>query len=177
MQNEKLKIKNILLCVVVASSSLQAQAPDFSGTWRLDETKSKALLHMINHTAWVLDATKKPLIDPKTGKKITKLYTYDWKTEEIPIVKVTFAKDDLSTIESFEIKGKKWYPNISTYKLGDGGVSGTIDIKGSKVSYDANYFDLEQHGVSSTYHVEGPINNAPLKRPNQPEERDRPPFV
>ena len=43
MQNEKLRIKNILLCVVVASASLQAQAPDFSGTWRLDETKSKVV--------------------------------------------------------------------------------------------------------------------------------------
>jgi hypothetical protein len=43
MQNERLKIKNILLCVVVASSSLHAQTPDFSGTWRLDETKSKVV--------------------------------------------------------------------------------------------------------------------------------------
>jgi hypothetical protein len=43
MQNEKLGIKTILLCVVVASSALQAQAPDFSGTWRLDETKSKVV--------------------------------------------------------------------------------------------------------------------------------------
>ena len=43
MQNEKLRINNILLCVVVASSSLYAQTSDFSGTWRLDETKSKVV--------------------------------------------------------------------------------------------------------------------------------------
>lgn len=44
MKNEKLKIKNILLVgIVVASASLHAQNPDFSGTWRLDESKSKVV--------------------------------------------------------------------------------------------------------------------------------------
>lgn len=44
MQNAKCKIKNILLLsVVTVSASLHAQAPDFSGTWRLDETKSKVV--------------------------------------------------------------------------------------------------------------------------------------
>jgi hypothetical protein len=43
MQNAKCKIKNVLLCVVVAAASLHAQAPDFSGTWRLDEAKSKVV--------------------------------------------------------------------------------------------------------------------------------------
>lgn len=44
MQNEKLKIKSILLLgIVVTSASLHAQAPDFSGTWRLDETKSQVV--------------------------------------------------------------------------------------------------------------------------------------
>ena len=44
MQNAKLKVKNILLLsIVTASASLYAQAPDFSGTWRLDETKSKVV--------------------------------------------------------------------------------------------------------------------------------------
>lgn len=43
MQNEKLNIKNVLLGVVVATASVHAQAPDFSGTWRLDETKSKVV--------------------------------------------------------------------------------------------------------------------------------------
>ena len=43
MQNEKLKIKNILLVAIVTSASLHAQAPDFSGTWRLDEAKSKVV--------------------------------------------------------------------------------------------------------------------------------------
>jgi hypothetical protein len=44
MQNEKLKIKSIVLLLgVVATISLDAQAPDFSGTWRLDEAKSKVL--------------------------------------------------------------------------------------------------------------------------------------
>src|SRR5688572_23554675 len=43
MQNAKCKIKNVLLCVVVAAASLHAQAPDFSGTWRLDGTKSKVV--------------------------------------------------------------------------------------------------------------------------------------
>jgi surface antigen len=43
MKNEKLKMKNIawLLGVVVSAASLHAQGPDFSGTWRLDEAKSK----------------------------------------------------------------------------------------------------------------------------------------
>jgi len=44
MQNAKLKIQNILLAgIVVASASLHAQSPDFSGTWRLDESKSKVV--------------------------------------------------------------------------------------------------------------------------------------
>jgi hypothetical protein len=43
MQNEKLKIKNVLLGVVVAAASVHAQAPDFSGTWRLDESKSRVV--------------------------------------------------------------------------------------------------------------------------------------
>ena len=44
MQKAKLEIQNILLTgIVVASVSLQAQSPDFSGTWRLDEAKSKVV--------------------------------------------------------------------------------------------------------------------------------------
>lgn len=44
MHNQKLKVKIILLLgFVVAASSLYAQAPDFSGTWRLDDAKSKVL--------------------------------------------------------------------------------------------------------------------------------------
>ena len=45
MQNSKLKIKNIalLLSLVLASTSLHAQALDFAGTWRLDEAKSKVV--------------------------------------------------------------------------------------------------------------------------------------
>ena len=43
MQNAKSRIKNVLLLSVVASASLHAQAPDFSGTWRLDEAKSKVV--------------------------------------------------------------------------------------------------------------------------------------
>ena len=33
----------LLLSAVVVSASLQAQSPDFSGTWRLDESKSKVV--------------------------------------------------------------------------------------------------------------------------------------
>ena len=44
MQGEKSKIKSIaLLLGVVATVSIHAQAPDFSGTWRLDEAKSRVL--------------------------------------------------------------------------------------------------------------------------------------
>ena len=44
MRNEKLEVTTILLLgVVVTSASLYAQAPDFSGTWRLDETKSQVV--------------------------------------------------------------------------------------------------------------------------------------
>ena len=32
-----------IVLVVLATASLQAQAPDFSGTWRLDETKSNVV--------------------------------------------------------------------------------------------------------------------------------------
>ena len=42
-QKAKGKITNVLLCVVVAAASVRAQAPDFSGTWRLDEAKSKVV--------------------------------------------------------------------------------------------------------------------------------------
>ena len=44
MKNQKLKIKNTaLLLTVFATVSIHAQAPDFSGTWRLDEAKSKVV--------------------------------------------------------------------------------------------------------------------------------------
>jgi hypothetical protein len=45
MQNAKLDIKNcaLLLSLVLASTSIHAQAPDFSGTWRLDEANSKVV--------------------------------------------------------------------------------------------------------------------------------------
>jgi hypothetical protein len=43
MKNEKLRISNVLLLSVVAASSLYAQGPDFSGTWRLDEAKSQVV--------------------------------------------------------------------------------------------------------------------------------------
>ena len=44
MRSEKLKVEIIVLFLsAVATISLDAQAPDFSGTWRLDEAKSKVL--------------------------------------------------------------------------------------------------------------------------------------
>jgi hypothetical protein len=44
MQNAKGRMQTfVVLACVIASATLQAQAPDFSGTWRLDETKSKVL--------------------------------------------------------------------------------------------------------------------------------------
>lgn len=44
MKNQKLKIKNTaLLLSVFATVSIHAQAPDFSGTWRLDEAKSQVV--------------------------------------------------------------------------------------------------------------------------------------
>ena len=44
MQREEAKMKSIVLLFgMIAVSSLHAQAPDFSGTWRLDEAKSKVL--------------------------------------------------------------------------------------------------------------------------------------
>ena len=36
-------MRALTVLVVAASTTLQAQAPDFSGTWRLDEAKSKVL--------------------------------------------------------------------------------------------------------------------------------------
>ena len=33
----------LLTCVIAGATSLHAQAPDFAGTWRLDEEKSKVL--------------------------------------------------------------------------------------------------------------------------------------
>ena len=43
MQNANLTIENVLLWRRRRVASLHAQAPDFSGTWRLDETKSKVV--------------------------------------------------------------------------------------------------------------------------------------
>ena len=44
MQNAKCRMQKLVwLACVLASATLQAQAPDFSGTWRLDEAKSKVL--------------------------------------------------------------------------------------------------------------------------------------
>jgi hypothetical protein len=143
----------------------------------LDKSKSKATFHMINHMAWVEKVGGVVPIDPATMKKKVKLYEYDWKTEAVPIVNVTFAKGDNSTVESFEVKGAKWYPNIGAFKLVDDGVAGTLNIKTKKVSYDAKYYDKEGDGVRSNYHVEGPINNTPIKRPKELDERDRPPYV
>jgi len=44
MQNAKCRMQKFaLVACVVATTTLHAQAPDFSGTWRLDEGKSKVL--------------------------------------------------------------------------------------------------------------------------------------
>jgi len=40
MQNAKCRMQNGFLLALVCATSLAAQAPDFSGTWRLDEAKS-----------------------------------------------------------------------------------------------------------------------------------------
>jgi hypothetical protein len=44
MQNAKCRMQKVaLVACVMATTTLQAQAPDFSGTWRLDEAKSRVL--------------------------------------------------------------------------------------------------------------------------------------
>jgi hypothetical protein len=43
MQNAKCKMQNAFWLVLVCGVSVTAQAPDFSGTWRLDETRSNVV--------------------------------------------------------------------------------------------------------------------------------------